>query len=1826
MPFYPTTEAPDYEQVSVGAKTAPDQKFAAAYMNGLERDSGFFGGTIPVVSGVAASVSDLVDTASSSIGLTDRQTINNKFLGAIGSPGLTGWFDQNRGAIEVGSGVAGIIVSDVVARGILKPAGKVMQAIRGVPYVGKVATLDAQYERAVRLANLTTREMAVRGMVGVERFAAVEMNLASLGTAAFVTSGKKASTAVFRAGAARGLTQAATQEAVMAATLNQNSFLYGDELSHNLAWSAAGLGIAGGLESMVSAYTLRKIANSDAIRRLNARALDVQGLESQRLHASSIVESLLKNTNGEILDSSFLFGSSGATTDKITSMAISASELQKPRGITERARALFGKREQLATPQLQMAFEELNKVTVRGLTGVSRAGFGTKLEGLGAPLKESLVREPGFLYGIEELGTAVDNMTRRETALLRDANISKRLTAVQQLLQDGGKWKRTRYKTKQGEVFSDELIPLADEEAEALQMEARELQFKASQVPVTMLEPGEWAPIQHGDIADNYQPRTIMEEGFLGEDGRKIWSRQKAAKGEETLGIGSDGELYLPGNGRLEALKIEDMLNLYQVGNKAVRDMATSGHVLTLPNKPTWFQLDMAEQLIKATDNPGAVVFPGKMTRQSAKVEAFAQKVSALRRREMSIKLANKRGTAESISEAQAFEQKVFFNLPRLTSYQQGLMGTSETPLDFILAGLRTGDEVRAMSHEDIVKLLNDSKKITQFTEETMDTIDELHGNSFNFLMDRDGNAIKPIIGYKRPLSPHDWTRDELFTRQAMKAQTVRETLVGPTADPITLEIVNAIMSNPNAAEARRVMELADDQARSFVPGFRESAPQTTTGSFINAVTSRERRDVDNLIMRAASIVKEDESRITSAVMRGMIGEVMGDAITVVNSPRNVQTKLLLNQFHSFRPGWEIAREPTKVALPDGKTGYQFILDHESATNAKWFQERFGRELKKGQPLLNPNGTEIVLDELGMDTLNRMQQIHKAEIAMKNTLLRSQGLPEIKEVPFYAAPPNDKGKFVAYVFDMQDNVVPGMKISADSPEGLTKAIAEAQGNLKAGHSIRQRSQVESFMTLWDKAQMDFIAPNTTAIQPKKHNFGKSSGSLMNPNSFDEALVSVRDNMVRHGTDILEILYEEPLKAARARSAIARVESGVGEKAAQHSSVYDRYVQNLLGRNALGAKDSFFGDAFGWAEKRLNGVLASPQAMKMGDTYQALKDFIRTAAPGRSPSGSEFNKLSQALGEYMPYKSAMEMAARESGGKTPTEVAAITSKLSWFEAASRLRWFESMHAVANVGSLLANTPAVVKALQPLAGETVEEAAKRNSSLVMMAATPDGKGIGLLNMPKLLWSSMRDAQMKVADEFTTRAVRLGYMDQEVAEFQRAWGAIDSKDGWRGFVFGNASAEGKGIGGKIARSGGIDKWLSILSDKSEAFTRQWGMYTGRRVAESIGIHNVDDQLTFAHDLTNKIIANYDPRNRPEVFQGALGAPIGLFQSYVLNYYQRMFRYIETGNGRAVATQFATQGAVFGVNSVPGWDALNWAFFDHQQGENDDPVDSMYRRFGTADADLIMHGTLSNIPKIFGMDGISLYTRGDSQFRAPVVNLPVADTMKRLFNGIMEGVNAARVEGGLSLNHTAEILSNMITNRPLAGMLEVGGAHGYDTSWDGQVVSQAKGAAESTFRILGVRAMRQQKEIEMFYANKNAQEEQNGRKTTLRSSTRAAIRDGRYDDIPGLFKQYVQAGGDPRYYTRWVKDSFGAALDTRGERMLSKALKDEDGSKNAMIGRLLDSQVDITEDDTSSDDYGREKEIESVIEQSWDTNPDPAEGSFLNGSESLEPPDPQQ
>lgn len=170
---------------------------------------------------------------------------------------------------------------------------------------------------------------------------------------------------------------------------------------------------------------------------------------------------------------------------------------------------------------------------------------------------------------------------------------------------------------------------------------------------------------------------------------------------------------------------------------------------------------------------------------------------------------------------------------------------------------------------------------------------------------------------------------------------------------------------------------------------------------------------------------------------------------------------------------------------------------------------------------------------------------------------------------------------------------------------------------------------------------------------------------------------------------------------------------------------------------------------------------------------------------------------------------------------------------------------------------------------------------------------------------------------------------------------------------------------------------------------------------------------------------------------------------------------------------------------------------------------------------------------------------------------------------------------------------------------MIETFAANGYDTSFDGQVVSESRSLMEQTYRLLGIRSMGQQKEVEMFYQNRNAQEEQAARRDILTSRTRAAIRDGRFDELPGLYAKYVEQGGDPRGFSRWVKESFKAAKDTRGERMLEKALADKDNAQTNYLRRLLDSGIGIDEDEQASEDYGQQAEIDRIIAQGWEADP---------------------
>src|SRR3546814_18569588 len=103
----------------------------------------------------------------------------------------------------------------------------------------------------------------------------------------------------------------------------------------------------------------------------------------------------------------------------------------------------------------------------------------------------------------------------------------------------------------------------------------------------------------------------------------------------------------------------------------------------------------------------------------------------------------------------------------------------------------------------------------------------------------------------------------------------------------------------------------------------------------------------------------------------------------------------------------------------------------------------------------------------------------------------------------------------------------------------------------------------------------------------------------------------------------------------------------------------------------------------------------------------------------------------------------------------------------------------------------------------------------------------------------------------------------------------------------------------------------------------------------------------------------------------------------------------------------------------------------------------------------------------------------------------MPIASTAARIYNGVTTGWDAlVNSTEGLTAQQGAEILSNMLGNRPIAGLIETFGAGGYDTAKSGQVVSKNVIEEQETFsylntsyRLLGHNSMKTQKHTDAYY-----------------------------------------------------------------------------------------------------------------------------------------------
>lgn len=1737
--------------------------------------------------GVPMAAVDLADTLVSSKLVSwatgaQRGDVNRAVFSAIDLPGLGAFYDNNKPGIEFASGIAGTVAADLISRKITAPAGVLMKSLSALPYVRRIATLDAEYNNAMTTVRNVDHVLASRGAVGLESYVGdvtVDALRFDSKTGAFATqtidTNRKA--ALFQAkglGALQGVRQAAATELVMAAALNQNGMLYDDSAAHNLAWSALGLGLGAGSEWLHAGYQIRKAVNSEETRRAFANALDPGGEEEARLLWGARNADPLRPAEG------FLGGS---TTDRITSLAVSASKLKEAlltSAAGTDARGLLSNRERLGTQLLHDAGEELRKVTTKGITSNGFTRFTPESAGYGNHVQMVLHRDAAGFYGVEMMGGVPDNLTAFGLHQSHMSRLDERIAAAEEAMQEA-----------------------SPEEAEALTGLRRRLEFERQLTPQVLID-GERVPITEARGIEGFvEPRpvntlTTVKGIGVKENPKGLWESHTQSNSVAPVSIDSDFLIHIPSGRSLDDADHFDIFRLYRAAQHGVDAMAKFEHTIKLPTKPNWFQLDMAEEILRRSENRAAIQWPHGMTRDSALVESIAQKAEAMSKWSNKIKAASvKAGELGKDIESELSSLRVRYNLPKLTAYERGVTGMTEHPVEALLRGtMEVGPEsIRKMSSGELRETMAEFKRLGDIAPVTAADMD-LHGNSFRYMLDESGRPVKPVLMYTRPFQKAEWFSDVVAERLAARKMMTVNTMSAADAGPLTQLLTDAHIKSEDFDLVARPNELVETQIQGGVTGL---SPQSDIGAVEKSLFSSEHRDRDNPILLAASRLHDSVARVTRDYMRQVITDTFGDSINLLKGPRNIASDALLQQFHSYRRGWDLLPEPQ--ARDDGF--HAFTLADTRKNQERWAQNFDGAKMPEGQTLVSREGREIVLDDMSLDVQARFNLVSNALVKEKNTILRANGLPEIEQVSWYVPPPSVDGKYVGLVMDeATGKSVAGKGIVASTVHEFERLRKDIESTLPMGQVFRTQQEIQDFASIWDKAHVEMIDPSTTAIQPNKASRGVLGGTHVDMKAFEQSLQYVRDGFLSHAQDVTQTLLKEQLNASKARAQMAEVlkkNNGKFNQNIKYRSIYDMYIENLTGKSKLNSEGSVVGSMVNPIEGRINSVLesATPTASTV---WKATQGWLGRANPWSrtKTAAKDFQTLSKALGEHMPFASAAELMEKQGLGARPWTSAAIAGRLNQFAAATLLRVMEVGQPIMNMAGVVNAMPAVIRQFTQREGENLQEYAARIGHSATIFERPDGTVVGIADMGKIMQQGVQRAWTAKADPMWQFRVNRGYMTQEVAEFHRQFGAIQSRSDWGKFFLGDQTIKSpKGIQQGLA-SKGVVGWLSVLSDKSEDLSRSWGHMTGVVLGEHLGIPKGSHELeSFAHDFANKMIANYSPHNRPEIFQGALGSTLGLFQSFVMNYYERMFRYIETKDMKGLVTQFATQGALFGVTSLPGWKEFNQLMTATSE-DGTDPTSALHHRLSGYLGDLVSGGVLSNLPKLFGADAIDLYTRGDVNIRLPgsangnfsLSNVPAVAMVGKIMGGVGQAIHEFGADKGLSGARLAEIVSNAMPNRPMAGMIETWLNHGKDTDAYGQLVTETKSALEASYRLIGLRSDRQSREVQAFYANKNAMSHKAANDEVLRLATRAALRAGDEEAIPNILNRYLENGGDPRYFRRWMKQQYTAATSTRGERQLSNALKNP--AKMGQVVRLLDAGVGIAQDEESpnpTDLYGQ-------------------------------------
>jgi len=882
--------------------------------------------------------------------------------------------------------------------------------------------------------------------------------------------------------------------------------------------------------------------------------------------------------------------------------------------------------------------------------------------------------------------------------------------------------------------------------------------------------------------------------------------------------------------------------------------------------------------------------------------------------------------------------------------------------------------------------------------------------------------------------------------------------------------------------------------------------------------------------------------------------------------------------YHSaMQQGWVLADNFVE-------SGRRIKLEPENKKNKKIAEQMGLKQVPEFMPdPVARNGVPLIMDELSLAALAEVRRFSDMRWSMDNVLAKHLGRSGLQYRNGHTIEPSRYGKEMVFITDefgkvvdyiTEGNIVQGKKLANQRiaelmrqrsqgdqlevvvngktviNEGEKVPVYNEKGN--GVYGIVTRDEVgkykQAHQQAWNSAYID-ISDSWKQTSGKKEAGGRS-GLYTNTDFIDGQLLEISEMFEESGRKFIATKFSGMLENVKNLQRVANVQKQglrnfvTGEAGVAFDDAYDMFTNQLLNTSTRHE-----GSLYGSLGMTIEHIFDTT----VGKMFDGLHSIPKTGGKkGNAAMQAAYEKLAKETG-FDPAEYAIRMAERGMGEKMPPNMLKVMRGAASFTQSMALKFFEVGHAALTSASIATTVPHNVEWMRRNAGESVEAFKSRvgvaGDLLDDDFAVPNGSKLAMTTVMKHLKGEYNDV--------IGEASKLGYLDSQIAEFVN-----------------ELTAPRKTALGRGAKKFG--DFAGLVSGKSEDYARTISFLTGYEMFSKQGKINPKMAMALSNDFANKVIADYRPHQRAEVFKGATGIPLAMFQTFAINYFQRLLQNVENKQWKALATQYGTQAFVFGGSSVPGFEFINEKVLETWD-EKARPEDLVRDGFGKGLSDVLLYGTLGNLPKLLGADdGLAFHTRGEMSVPRNITfgnftETPVAQLVARSGSAMLEGFKAATSNGDVGgRQRLQESLIYAIPNRPVKGLLEY--AQGYSTNRRGEIINdEISGLYKFAQQVSGLKALRDADKAAALWRDQETQMSQRSSMSRLSASVEAGMRAGGVGNfssgqIQTVMERYFANGGSPRGFKRWYRERLMRSQYSRSDRALLRALGQGDRGQDIL------------------------------------------------------------